>query len=65
MNFETSSFFDKQSKQLSKKFNLLKSDLEDFVNDEKCLKCYIITAYEPDLKHFENDLITKRIDASK
>jgi len=33
VNFETSSFFDKQSKQLSKKFNLLKNDLEDFVNN--------------------------------
>ena len=33
MNFETSSLFDKQSKQLSKKFSLLKNDLEDFVNN--------------------------------
>ncbi len=33
MNFETSSLFDKQSKQLSKKFNLLRNDLEDFVNN--------------------------------
>jgi mRNA-degrading endonuclease RelE of RelBE toxin-antitoxin system len=32
VNFETSSLFDKQSKQLSKKFNLLKNDLEDFIN---------------------------------
>jgi len=33
VNFDTSSLFDKQSKQLSKKFNLLKSDLEDFINN--------------------------------
>lgn len=33
MNFETSSLFDRQSKQLAKKFNLLKSDLENFVNN--------------------------------
>lgn len=32
MNFETSSLFDKQSKQLSKKFNFFKNDLEDFIN---------------------------------
>jgi len=32
VNFETSSLFDKQSKQLSKKFNLLKNDLEEFTN---------------------------------
>ncbi len=33
MNFDTSSLFDKQAKQLSKKFNLFKSDLENFVNN--------------------------------
>lgn len=33
MNFNTSSLFDKQSKRLAKKFNLLKSDLEDFINN--------------------------------
>ena len=26
------------------------------------LKCYIITAYEADTKHFENDLMTRRED---
>ncbi|MDQ7042783.1 MAG: DUF4258 domain-containing protein [Sulfurimonas sp.] len=27
--------------------------------DEKSLKCYVVTAYVPDEKHFENDLITR------
>ncbi|MEA2091712.1 MAG: hypothetical protein U9O83_05025, partial [Campylobacterota bacterium] len=33
MNFNTSSLFDKESKKLSKKFNLLKSDLKNFVDN--------------------------------
>jgi len=33
MNFNTSSLFDKQSKRLAKKFNLLKNDLEGFINN--------------------------------
>ncbi|MDF1882968.1 DUF4258 domain-containing protein [Sulfurimonas sp. SAG-AH-194-C21] len=31
--------------------------------DEKSKELYIITAYEPDLKHFEEDLITRKNDA--
>jgi hypothetical protein len=30
--------------------------------DATSSKCYIITAYEPDTKHFENDLITRKED---
>ena len=30
--------------------------------DESSLKCYIITAYIPNEKHFKNDLITRKED---
>ena len=30
--------------------------------DAENLKCYIITAYEPDTKHFKDDLITRKED---
>lgn len=33
MNFETSSLFDKQFKQLAKKFNLIKDDLNEFIEN--------------------------------
>jgi hypothetical protein len=28
--------------------------------DENSLKCYVITAYIPDTKHFNDDLVTRR-----
>lgn len=30
--------------------------------DEENLKCYVVTAYVPDDKHFTNDLMTRRKD---
>ncbi|MFA7069937.1 MAG: hypothetical protein WC144_03750 [Sulfurimonas sp.] len=33
MNFKTSSLFDKQFKQLAKKYNLIKVDLKDFTDN--------------------------------
>ncbi len=33
MNFRTTPLFDKEAKKLSKKFNLLKNDLEEFIEN--------------------------------
>jgi hypothetical protein len=33
--------------------------------DEENLMCYVITAYVPDDKHFEDDLMTRREDEEK
>lgn len=56
MNFETSSLFDKQSKQLAKKFNLLKNDLKDFVNN--------FDSYHPKAINVKNNVFKIRLSNS-
>ena len=33
--------------------------------DEDTLMCYVITAYVPDMKHFKDDLMTRREDETE